>query len=94
MSLAVDVVKHGGYRPTESYNPSKLHASIVAACLSTRTPTSVADAIADYVCGAVAQWLTRRPEVTSTDLRIVAGKHLRHRHPDAAYYYEQHRMIL
>lgn len=94
MSLAVDVVKRAGGRPTESYDRDKLHASVVAACLSVRAPDGQAEAIARAVCDAVDQWLTEHREVTSHDLRRVASQHLAAHHPEAAYFYEQHRVIL
>jgi hypothetical protein len=40
------------------------------------------------------EWLEQRPEVTSHDIRLVATRHLRAHHPDAAYLYEQHRTTL
>jgi transcriptional regulator NrdR family protein len=92
--LAVDVIKRGGRRPSERYSRDKLHASIVAACLSVNTPTGLAEEIANAVCESVAEWLTVRPEVTSDDLRRVAARHLTAHHPDAAYLYEQHRIII
>jgi hypothetical protein len=42
----------------------------------------------------VLGWLRTRPEVTSSDLRRIAGKQLKRHHPDASYLYEQHRMTL
>ena len=92
--LAVDVIKRGGRRPSERYSRDKLRASIVAACLSVNTPAGLAEEIAEAVCDDVAQWLTVRPEVTSDDLRRVAARHLNIHHPDAAYLYEQHRIII
>jgi hypothetical protein len=46
------------------------------------------------VVDAVIQWLEAKPEVTSSDLRRVASKHLAVYHPEAAYFYEQHRTII
>ena len=94
MTLSVDIIKHGGKRPTEQYMREKLHASIVASCLSARTPEGFAEEIADNVCGLVAEWLTDRPVVTSYDIRIVAGRHLKLRHPEAAYLYEQNKITI
>ncbi len=90
----IDIVKQSGRRPTESFDPSKLHHSIRAACLSVRTPEGVADSTAFIVTKAVIIWLETKPEVTSNDLRRVASKHLSFYHPDAAYFYEQHRKII
>lgn len=90
----VDIVKRRGQRPTESFDRNKLHKSIVAATLSARTPDGQAENIANAVTNYVLEWLQTRPEVTSHDLRLVATRHLRAHHPDAAYLYEQHRTTL
>lgn len=88
------IIKRQGQRPTESFSRDKLHKSIVAATLSARTPEGQADNIAFAVTNYVLEWLETRPEVTSHDLRLVATRHLRAHHPDAAYLYEQHKNIL
>ena len=94
MNLSVDIIKHGGQRQSEQFMRKKLHASIVAACLSVRTPEGQAEAIAHSVCESVIAWLQQHPEVTSHDIRVVTTKHLRIQHPDAAYLYEQHRITI
>lgn len=94
MSLAVDVVKRRGKRPTEPFAPDKLHRSIVAACLSARAPEGEADTTAHHVCHLVTIWLGNKPEVTSHDLRVEAAKHLTTFHPEAAYSYKHHRLVL
>lgn len=90
----VTIIKSEGRRPSEHYSHVKLHDSIVAACLSAGTPEGQAESIANAVCDYVVDWLTTRPEVTSADLRRVAGRHLQVHHPSAAYLYEQHRTII
>jgi len=92
MSLAVDIVKSNG--TSERFDRDKLHSSIVAVCISVRAPQGHAEVTAHSVCDAVAVWLTDRPEVTSADIRAVAGKHLKRYHPEAAYLYEQHHIII
>ena len=94
MGISVDIIKHGGYKQTEKFTREKLHASIVAACLSVRTPEGQAENIARTICNSVIEWLQQRPEVTSHDIRIVAARHLKSYHPEAAYLYEQHRITL
>jgi transcriptional regulator NrdR family protein len=94
MNLAVDIIKHGGERQTEQFMREKLHTSIVAACLSVRAPEGQAEATAHAVCDAVIIWLQQRPEVTSRDIRIIAARHLKSYHPEAAYLYEQHRITI
>lgn len=90
----IDVIKRDGRRPTEAFARDKLHSSIVAACLSIQAPVGQAESIATAVCDYVEEWLESRPEVTSHDLRRVAHRRLQVHHPDAAYYYEQHRITL
>lgn len=90
----IDVVKRSGKRPTERFDPGKLHASVQAACLSVRSPEAVAGESADTVCAAVISWCSKRPEVTSDDLRRVAANHLQKIHPEAAYLYKHHRLVL
>ncbi len=88
--LAVDVVKQDGQRGSERFLRAKLHASVVAACLSVRTPPGQAETIAHAVCDSVIGWLQDKPEITSHDIRRIASKHLHTHHPDAAYMYEQY----
>lgn len=94
MVLLVDVIKRGGKRQSERFMREKLHASIVAACLSVRAPEGQAEIVAHAVCEAVIGWLQQHPEVTSQDIRIVAAKQLRIQHPEAAYLYEQNRITI
>jgi len=94
MNLAVDIIKRKGDRQSERFRREKLHASIMAACLSVRAPEGQAEPIADAVCESVIAGYKQHPEVTSHDIRIVATKHLRIYHPEAAYLYEQHRITI
>ncbi|TAL14115.1 hypothetical protein EPN95_03870 [Patescibacteria group bacterium] len=90
VGTVVDVVKRGDRRQPEYFLRDKLHASVVAACLSVRTPAGQAESIASTVCDSVIDWLEDKPEITSQDIRIVTAKHLHTHHPDAAYMYEQY----
>lgn len=90
MGTTVDVVKRGGRRGSEIFIRDKLHASIIAACLSVKTPAGQAELIASAVCDTVVDWLQDKPEITTQDLRIMTTKHLTSHHPDAAYMYEQY----
>lgn len=94
MSKAIDIVKRGGRRPSEQFQRDKLHASILAACLSVRSPEGVAEMTARNVCDAVIVWLETKPEVTSADLRRIASKTLDVHHPEAAYLYKHHRLVI
>lgn len=90
----VSVIKRGGSRLTEQFERDKLHASVLAACLSVRSPEGMAEVAAKSVCDRVMNWLSIRPEVTSDDLRRVASGHLDFIHPEAAYLYKHHRLVL
>jgi len=94
MNLSVNIIKQNGKRQTEQFMRKKLYASIVAACLSARAPEGQSETTADAVCKAVIVWLQQRPEVTSNDIRVVAARHLKNYHPEAAYLYEQHRITI
>ena len=94
MSLAIDIVKREGHRPSERFAREKLHASIVAACLSVRAPEGEAEITASKVCDGVVVWLQTKPEVTSKDIRRIASTHLERFHPEAAYLYQQHRITI
>lgn len=94
MVLAIDIIKRDGQRPSEDFSREKLRVSILAACLSVRTPVGQAEAIAHSVSDSVISWLQNKPEVTSHDLRRIAAKHLHAQHPDAAYIYQQHRITI
>ncbi|RYX79254.1 hypothetical protein EON76_00850 [bacterium] len=91
---AIDIVKRSGTRPTEQFSSEKLSTSIYAACLSVRSPDGEAQRTAGEVTRAVIIWLETKPEVTSNDLRRIAGHHLKKFHPEAAYIYEQHKHII
>ena len=93
-SKAIDIVKRGGRRASEPFQRHKLHASIRAACLSVRSPDGLAETTADNVCDAVIIWLEAKPEVTSADLRRKAVETLESFHPEAAYLYKHHRLVI
>ena len=90
----IDVVKRGGKRKSERFDPKKLHASVRAACLSVRSPEGMAESAAESVCTVVIEWCRTRPEITSDDLRRVAAQQLERIHPEAAYLYKHHRLVL
>jgi hypothetical protein len=94
MSLAIDIVKSEGRRPTESYARHKLHASVLAALLSVRSPEGEAEMTAKKVCDLVEKWLATKPEVTSNDLRRKASEALETHHPEAGYLYKHHRVVM
>ncbi|MEO5949208.1 MAG: hypothetical protein ABIP74_02295 [Candidatus Saccharimonas sp.] len=93
MDDLIDVVKRGK-RGSEPFDQDKLHASIVASCLSVRSPESVARHAADRVCTVIVTWAADKPEVTSADIRRQAARALTPIHPEAAYIYQHHNVIM
>lgn len=79
---------------SERFDPLKLHASIVAACLAVRTLEGEAHTVAERVCRHVLDWLTTKSEVTSADIRRVAATHLQSYHSEAAYMYEHQPLMV
>ena len=94
MTLAVDVVKRSGKRPSETFSRDKLHASIYATCLSVRSLDGHAKDTADHVCNIVLSWADNKSEVTTADIRHAATAALDKVHPDAAYLYKHHKQII
>lgn len=88
------VIKRAGKRSTEKFAKQKLHASILAACLSVRSPEGEASTIATIVSDLVDTWRGSKHAVTSQDLRRVASMHLKNLHPEAAYLYQHHQLVL
>lgn len=93
MSLAIDVVKRGK-RPNEPFDPSKLHASIYATCLSVRSLDGLAHDTAKHITELVTIWLQDKSEITAQDIRRQAARHMKPIHPDAAYLYQHHKQIM
>lgn len=92
--MQANVIKRSGKRPTESFDQSKLHASIVAACLSVRSVEGEAETVAREVSRHVIEWLEQKTEVTSEDIRRKASEALHILHPEAAYLYKHHQVVL
>jgi transcriptional regulator NrdR family protein len=93
-NATIDVVKRAGKRASENFDEQKLYTSVLAACLSVRSPHGVAESAAQSVANNVITWCKRRPEITSNDIRRVASQHLEQIHPEAAYLYKHHRLVL
>ncbi len=90
----IDVVKRGGDRPTENFQAEKLMQSILAACHSVHAPTGEAETAARSVHAAVVVWCDDKSEITSSDIRRIAAHQLKKIHPEAAYIYKHHRLVL
>jgi len=93
MAALIDVVKRGK-RASEPFAKDKLHASILASCRSVKAPDAVAHHAADRVCTVVIAWAADKPEVTSADIRRQAARALTPIHPEAAYIYQHHNVIM
>ena len=85
------IVKRAGH--SEPYDLRKLYASIYSACLSVRETPPTAELIAERVVKEFDKWLEHKHEVTSNDIRRVAGKYLTAINSDAGYMYLHHRVI-
>lgn len=79
---------------SEQFDRTKLHASIEAACLSVRSPEGEAALVARRVADTVHAWAESKPAVTSADIRRVAASLLDTFHPEAAYLYQNHRLVV
>lgn len=90
----IDVIKSKGKRSSERFDIAKLHKSIVACCLSLKTPEGQADEIATAVCSGVLTWCENKPEITSGDIRRIGAKIMQKHHPEAAYIYRQQLIVL
>lgn len=94
MSELIDVIKRTGKRPSEKFQSEKLYKSVQAACHSVHTPEGEAHTAARSVHAAVVLWTTDKSEITSDDIRRIAAHHLNKLHPEAAYIYKHHRLVL
>ena len=94
MSDSIEVIKRNGERQTEAFDPHKLHASVLAACLSVRSPEGEAESVAKLVAEHVTEWCRSKSAVTSSDLRRMAAAFLHRLHPDAAYLYQTHHLVV
>lgn len=74
-------------RAGEEFSRQKLHRSIAAACLAVRASVGQAEHVAKIVSSEVETWLNDKSEVTSSDIRRTAARHLKRYNPDAAYIY-------
>ncbi len=91
---SVMVVKRRGQRESERFSEDKLKKSIIAACLSVRGHEGSAELTAASIVQTVSQWLENKSEVTTADIKQITYDNLHIHHPDAAYYYQQHKHIL
>lgn len=89
-----EVIKRYGKRESEEFDPDKLHKSVHAACLSVRSPDGEALQTANTVSSFVHEWVAKKPSVTSNDIRRVAAHALEVFHPEAAYLYQTHEMVV
>ena len=95
MVVVTDVIKqYHRRRSSQPYDPEKLAASIYATCLSLHTPARQAELTAKMVSDNVSLWLQDKAEVTSEDLRQRAASALNALHPEAAYLYRHHNVIM
>jgi len=85
------IVKRKGHN--EPYDSRKIYASIYASCLAVYEPQATAELIAEKVVSGVEEWLEKKHEVTSHDIKQRATEQLQQYNPDAAYLYMTHAVI-
>jgi transcriptional regulator NrdR family protein len=85
------VVKRKGH--TEQYDERKLYASIYAACLAVRETHETSEMIAERVTKEINEWLMKKHEITSHDIRVHAAHHLTAYQPDAGWLYLHQRNL-
>jgi transcriptional regulator NrdR family protein len=85
------VIKRNG--KSEVFDERKLYASIYATCLSVHEPPKTAELTAQKVTQQVVLWLAKKTEVTSNDIRHVAGQYLTNINHHAGYLYLHHRIM-
>lgn len=85
------IVKRAGH--SEPYDERKLYAAIYSACLAVREAQPTAEMIAERVVKEIGEWLDKKHEVTSHDIRSHAAVHLQAYNDDAAWIYKHHRNI-
>lgn len=85
------IVKRQGH--TEPFDDRKLYASLYASCLALNETDVTAEIIADRVTKEIDDWMKKKHEVTSHEIRVHAAHHLKVYHPDAAWIYLHHRNI-
>lgn len=89
--MAQHIVKRRGH--TEPYDARKLYASIYASVLAVRYPARAAETLAEEVTEKVEQWLDTKHEVTTNDIRRVAGEKLLALNKDAGLQFIHHRIL-
>ena len=85
------VVKRKGH--AEVYDARKLYASIYSACTAVRETQGASELIAEKVVASVEEWLEKKHEVTSKDIKRVAHTHLDTYNREAAYLYNSHGIV-
>ena len=85
------IVKRAGH--SEPFDERKLYASIYASCLSVHEQSATAELIAQKVTENVLNWLESKTEVTSNDIRGIAGQFLSEHNRHAGYLYLHHRIM-
>ncbi len=85
------VIKRSG--KSEHYEEQKVFASIYASCLAVHAPKSTAESIARQVTKNVNDWMAKKTEVTTHDIRKEVGKYLSNLEPHAGYFYLHHRIM-
>jgi len=86
-----NVIKSTGQ--TEAYESEKLYTSIYASCLGVHEPKNAAEVTAKKVVKDMDTWLGKQSEVTTADIRKMAGKYLSEINNHAGYLYLHHHIM-
>lgn len=81
------------HKRIEPYDSHKIMLSVYRACLAVRTPAGEAEITAKRVEHDLAQWVRKKPEITSHDIRTHVVALLHPYNPHAAFLYKHHDSI-
>ncbi len=85
------VVKRRGHK--EKFDERKLYGSVYAACAVVRMGERECESIANFVTKKVKVEIKGKKEIDSSNIANMVIKHLKKKHKEAAFMYENHRDI-
>lgn len=78
----------------EYFSKQKFIDSIVQSCLAVGTSQAEAETFAQEVYKVIIKWLSNKPEITSSDLRLQTYQTLAIFNPEAAFFYRTFKQII
>lgn len=85
------IVKRAGH--SQNYDERKLYASVFSALIAVKEPIGTAEVVAEKIVAEVNNWLAKKHEVTSNDIRRVASEHLHALNVEASHLYHKQRTL-